>query len=114
VRHAGDGRQIPEYQLHLGGGFNADGVEFGRHIVKIPAQRAGEALLALLDLYRDEREDGEDARSFFRRVAKEDVIAALAPHLIGMTFENLREQDLVDLGQEKVFDVAIGRGECAA
>jgi sulfite reductase beta subunit-like hemoprotein len=114
VRHAGDGRQIPEYQLHLGGGFDEDGVQFGRHVVKIPAQRAGEALLALLDLYRDEREDGEDARSFFRRVAREDVAAALAPHLIDSKFENLRDEDLSDLGQEKRFDVAIGRGECAA
>ncbi len=114
VRHAGDGRQIPEYQLHLGGGFNEGGVQFGRHIVKIPAQRSGGALLALLDLYRDKREPGEEARSFFRRVTKEEVSAALAPHLIGMTFENMREQDTVDLGQEKQFDVAIGRGECAA
>ena len=113
VRHAGDGRQIPEYQLHLGGGFNSDGVQFGRQIVKIPAQRAGEALLALLDLYRDNREAGEDARSFFGRVPKEQVAAALAEHTIGMNFDNLREGDLVDLGQEKVFDVAIGRGECA-
>ena len=89
-------------------------MQFGRHIVKIPAQRSGEALLALLDLYRDKREPGEEARSFFRRVTKEEVSAALAPHLIGMTFENMREQDTVDLGQEKQFDVAIGRGECAA
>ena len=114
VRHAGDGRQIPEYQLHLGGGFNEEGVEFGRHILKIPAQRSGEALLALLDLYRDEREPGEAARAFFKRVTKERVAAALGEHVIGMSFDNLREQDLVDLGQEKVFDVAIGRGECAA
>ena len=73
-----------------------------------------EALLALLDLYRDEREPGEPARAFFKRVTKERVAAALGEHIIGMSFDNLREQDLVDLGQEKVFDVAIGRGECAA
>ena len=114
VRHAGEGKQIPEYQLHLGGGFNEDGVEFGRHIVKIPAQRAGDALLALLDLYRDEREDGEDARTFFRRVTKEEVTAALGPHLIGMNFDGLREQDMFDLDHTDRFDVAIGRGECAA
>lgn len=114
VRHAGEGKQIPEYQLHLGGGFNEDGVEFGRHIVKIPAQRAGDALLALLDLYRDEREDGEDARTFFRRVTKEEVVAALGPHLIGMNFDGLREQDMFDLDHTDRFDVAIGRGECAA
>ncbi|MDC0722185.1 nitrite/sulfite reductase [Nannocystis bainbridge] len=114
VRHVGDGKQVPEYQLHLGGGFDADGVQFGRHIVKIPARRAGEALLRLLDLYRDEREDGEEARAFFRRVAKEDVVAALGDALLDSQFTNLREDDVFDLGQERTFDVAIGRGECAA
>lgn len=67
-------------------------------------------LLALLDL---NREAGEDARSFYLRVPKEQVVAPLAEHTIGMSFDNMREADLVDLGQEKLFDVAIGRGECA-
>lgn len=114
VRHAGDGKQVPEYQLHLGGGFDADGVQFGRHIVKIPARRAGEALLRLLDLYRDEREDGEDARAFFRRVTKEEVVEALGDAILDSQLTNLREDDVFDLGQERTFDVAIGRGECAA
>ncbi|WP_434421800.1 nitrite/sulfite reductase [Nannocystis pusilla] len=114
VRHVGEGKQVPEYQLHLGGGFDADGVQFGRHIVKIPARRAGEALLRLLDLYRDEREDGEDARTFFRRVTKEDVVEALGDALLDSQFTNLRDDDIFDLGQERTFDVAIGRGECAA
>jgi len=114
VRHVGDGKQVPEYQIHLGGGFDADGVQFGRHIVKVPARRAGEALLRLLDLYRDEREDGEDARAFFRRVAKEDVVEALGDALLDSQFTNLRDDDIFDLGQERTFDVAIGRGECAA
>ncbi|MCY1011793.1 nitrite/sulfite reductase [Nannocystis pusilla] len=114
VRHVGEGKQVPEYQLHLGGGFDADGVQFGRHIVKIPARRAGEALLRLLDLYRDEREDGEDARTFFRRVTKEDVVEALGDAILDSQFTNLRDDDIFDLGQERTFDVAIGRGECAA
>ncbi|MEZ4449778.1 MAG: nitrite/sulfite reductase [Nannocystaceae bacterium] len=114
VRHVGGGKQVPEYQLHLGGGFDEDGVEFGRHIVKIPAQRAGEALLALLDLYRDEREEGEDPRAFFRRVTKEEVTAALGEHIIASDFSNLRDEDTRDLGQEKGFNVMIGAGECAA
>lgn len=114
VRHVGDGKQVPEYQLHLGGGFDADGVQFGRHIVKIPAQRAGEALLRLLDLFRDEREQDEDARAFFRRVTKEDVVEALGDTILDSRFTNLRDSDIFDLGKEQVFDVAIGRGECAA
>lgn len=114
VRHAGEGKQVPEYQLHLGGGFDEDGVEFGRHIVKIPARRSGEALLRLLDLFRDEREPGEDARAFFRRVTKEEVLEALGDAIIDSQFSNLRDDDVYDLGQERTFDVAIGRGECAA
>jgi sulfite reductase beta subunit-like hemoprotein len=114
VRRAGDGRQVPEYQLHLGGGFDADGVQFGRHIVKIPARRSGEALLRLLDLYRDRRQDGEDPRAFFRRVTKEEVVEALGDAVLDSQCSNLRDEDIYDLGQERVFDVAIGRGECAA
>lgn len=114
VRRTGDGRQVPEYQLHLGGGFDADGVQFGRHIVKIPARRSGEALLRLLDLYRDQREDGEDPRAFFRRVTKEEVVAALGDAILDSKCTNLRDDDIYDLGQERAFDVAIGRGECAA
>ena len=114
VRHVGDGKQVPEYQLHLGGGFDDDGVEFGRHIVKIPAQRAGEALLALLDLYRDEREDGEDPRAFFRRVTKEEVQAALGDAILKSDLSNLRDDDTRDLGAQAGFNVMIGAGECAA
>ncbi|MCA9657491.1 MAG: nitrite/sulfite reductase [Myxococcales bacterium] len=114
VRHIGGGRQVPEYQLHLGGGFDEDGVKFGRHIVKIPAQRAGEALMALLDLYRDERDEGEAPREFFRRVGKAEVAAALGDIVIKSDFSNVRDEDLKDLGKERTFEVAIGDGECAA
>lgn len=114
VRHVGDGKQVPEYQIHLGGGFNAEGVEFGRHIVKVPARRSGEALLRLLDLYRDQRQPDEDVRAFYRRVSKEEVILALGDTILDSRFTNLRDDDAFDLEQEIVFDVAIGRGECAA
>lgn len=114
VRHVGEGKQVPEYQLHLGGGFDEDGVEFGRHIVKIPAQRAGEALLALLDLYRDEREEGEAPRAFFQRVSKEEVVAALGDSILKSDLSNLREEDTRDLGAAGGFNVMIGAGECAA
>ncbi len=114
VRHIGGGKQVPEYQLHLGGGFDEDGVRFGKHIVKIPAQRAGEALLALLDLYRDDREEGEEPRAFFSRVNKADVIAALGDIVLKSDFSNIRDEDLKDLGKDSAFAVAIGDGECAA
>jgi len=59
-----------------------------------PRRRGG---LRLLDLYRDEREPGEDARA-----------------LLDLQLTNLRDDDVYDLGQERTFDVASGRGERAA
>ncbi len=114
VRHIGGGRQVPEYQLHLGGGFDADGVRFGRQIVKIPAQRAGDALLALLDLFHDERDEHEGPRAFFSRISKPEVVAALGDIVLRSDFSNMRDQDLRDLDTTDAFAVAIGDGECAA
>src|SRR5262249_624875 len=45
-----DGKTIPEYQLHLGGGISDEGAVFGRQIVKVPARRIPEAVTRLLEL----------------------------------------------------------------
>ena len=47
-----DGKAIPEYQLHLGGGISEAGAVFGRQVVKVPARRIPEAVAQLLDLYQ--------------------------------------------------------------
>ena len=70
--------------------------------------------MALLDLYRDERDEGEAPREFFRRVGKAEVAAALGDIVIKSDFSNVRDEDLKDLGKERTFEVAIGDGECAA
>src|SRR6185436_4500605 len=63
-----NGVTVPVYQLHLGGGIGADGAHFGRQVVKIPARRVPDAVVALLELYQAERAADEPARTFFRRV----------------------------------------------
>src|SRR5437763_8608643 len=54
------GQAVPEYQLHLGGGIDSEtGATFGRQVVKVPARRIPEAVLRLLSLYKDKRDEGE-------------------------------------------------------
>ena len=111
ARKFGD-RTAPVYQLHLGGGFDADGARFGRQIVKIPARRVDEAVARLVRLYSAERTEGETATVFYTRVTAARVHALL---------DDLAELDattpdemFLDLGETLGFKVAIGEGECAA
>ena len=55
------GKAMPQYFVMVGGGPEGDGVEFGRLAAKVPARRMTVALERLLDLYVNERQDGESA-----------------------------------------------------
>jgi sulfite reductase beta subunit-like hemoprotein len=108
-----DGKTIPEYQLHLGGGLDENGAVFGRQVVKVPARRIPEAVAQLLALYEKERQEGEAPLAFFRRVDEKTVKAALA-HLTDFDPGTAKPEEYLDLGDEQPFVVAIGQGECAA
>jgi sulfite reductase beta subunit-like hemoprotein len=106
------GKIVPEYTVHLGGGIDAGGATFGRTVVKIPARRAPEAVLRLLELYVEHREPGEKALAFFRRVSEEDVRASVAD-LTKIDEGTARPEDFLDIGESKEFEVKTGPGECA-
>ena len=111
VRRLG-GKVLPEYQLHLGGGIDGSGATFGRHVVKVPARRAPDALIRLLVLYERERNAGEPPHLFFRRCDEAAVKTAVAD-LIDIDETSARPEDYIDLGADQPFVVAIGEGECA-
>jgi sulfite reductase beta subunit-like hemoprotein len=106
------GQTIPEYQLHLGGGIAREGATFGRQIVKLPARRVPDAVLRLLELYHQERSDGEAPLAYFRRVDPEVVKRAVAD-LATFDAATAKPEDWLDHGDEQPFKVAIGQGECA-
>ena len=72
------GKVVPEYTLHLGGGVDGTGATFGRQVVKLPARRVADALVRLLKLYDAQKQAGEKALAFFRRVSDLEVKAAVA------------------------------------
>jgi sulfite reductase (NADPH) hemoprotein beta-component len=106
------GRVVPEYTLHLGGGVDGDGAVFGRTVVKVPARRAPDALLALLRQYLAQRQPGEAPLAFFRRVDGDAVKAALGD-LVKMDEQSARPEDFLDLGDTTEFVVDTKDGECA-
>lgn len=106
------GRIVPEYTLHLGGGIDAEGAKFGRTVVKIPARRVPDALSKLLALYDAEKQPGEPAREFFRRVP-DDVVKGAVAELMKIDEATAAPEDFLDLGDNGEFVVKTGPGECA-
>lgn len=107
-----DGKEIPYYQMLLGGGYDRDGaMRFGLAVQSIPARLAPEAVKRVLDHYIANRTDGESFREYvmrhkveFFRQATNDLAkpAEVAPELYQ------------DWGDDTNFSLKLGRGECAA
>ena len=112
ARRVGD-KMVPSYQLHLGGGIDGHGVQFGRQPVKIPAQRVADAVVRLLEIYREKKTEGETPLAFFRRVDDKLIKERLAD-LAGITPDTAKPLDYEDLGAGVEFKLHVGDGECAA
>jgi len=106
-----DGKAVPQYHLHLGGGVGADGAFFGKLVAKIPARKTPEAVERLIRFYAAEKQEGEAPDRFFARLPKDRALAVLA----GLTdLPSPTPDDFVDLGETGQFVVVEGEGECAA
>jgi sulfite reductase (NADPH) hemoprotein beta-component len=112
VRKVGD-KVIPQYFVMVGGGVDTGGARFGRLAAKVPVRRMVEALERLVALYGSERDAGEAARDFFRRVDVSLVKAALAD-LETITTADAVPEDYVDLGEDSLFKLEAQEGECSA
>lgn len=64
-------RQVPYYQILLGGEAGPGRVAFGRPVLRVPARRVPEAVFRLFDLYREQRREGESFHDWVRRLEAE-------------------------------------------
>src|SRR5215471_15435076 len=107
-----EGREIPYYQMLLGGGYDEDGImRFGLAIQSIPARLAPEALTRVVDHFLANRIDGESFRQYVMR-HKIETFRALTADLAkpAETFPELYQ----DWGDDVPYSLQLGRGECAA
>jgi sulfite reductase (NADPH) hemoprotein beta-component len=108
------GRAVPQYFVLVGGGCSDEGVaHFGKVVSKVPVHRLTDAVDRLLALYRDNREGDEELGAFFRRVPPSLATDALKD-LAQLLPTDIGEQDLIDLGENHVFNPEVMDGECSA
>ena len=112
IRKIGD-RAVPQYFMMLGGGAGRDGASFGRLTAKIPARRIPDAVTRMLELYKEDRIDGETATEFFLRVDPARARASVAD-LEKMTAEDVLPADFIDPGEDHAFSPEVMDGECSA
>jgi sulfite reductase beta subunit-like hemoprotein len=106
------GKDVPYYQMLLGGGFDEQGVmRFGLAVQSVPARLAPTAVGRVLDHYVANRREGESFRQYVMR-NKVEAFRALTADLAKPA--ELSPEMYQDWGDTEVFSKHIGRGECAA
>jgi sulfite reductase beta subunit-like hemoprotein len=110
VRKVG-GRAVPQYLVYVGGGLRPDGTDFGRLVGKVPARRAAATLERLLELYV--AEGGGAGHAYWAGVPLDRLRTVIAD-LSVLDEADAVDQDFVDLGETKAFEVVLSEGECAA
>jgi sulfite reductase beta subunit-like hemoprotein len=107
-----EGREVPYYQMLLGGGHDENGdLRFGLAVQSIPARLAPAAVQRVVEHYLDNRESAETFRHYVLRYKVEFFLSLTAdlakpPELFPEIYN--------DWGDETAFSLQLGRGECAA
>jgi sulfite reductase beta subunit-like hemoprotein len=106
-----DGKEVPFYQMLLGGGFDEDGImRFGLAVQSIPAKLAPEAVKRILNHFIANRLPGETFRQYVLR-QKVETFRAMTSDL-AMPAELFPEM-YQDWGDDAPYSLQLGRGECA-
>ncbi|MEX2262790.1 MAG: nitrite/sulfite reductase [Bryobacteraceae bacterium] len=106
-----EGKEVPYYQMLLGGGYDEDGMmRFGLAVQSIPARLAPAAVQRVIGHYAANRVEGETFRQYVLRHKVEffrDITSDLAkpPEMFPEIYQ--------DWGDDTVFSLHLGRGECA-
>jgi sulfite reductase beta subunit-like hemoprotein len=107
-----EGREVPYYQMLLGGAIESSGVaRFGLAIQSIPARFAPEAVTRVLAHYTEHRADGESFREYVLRT-KVETFRNLTADLAKPA--ELFPEIYQDWGDEVGYSLKLGRGECAS
>jgi len=107
-----EGREVPYYQMLLGGGYDRAGMmRFGVAVQSIPARLAPEAVRRVLKHYVANRQDGESFRDYVLRHKVETF--RLMTNDLAKPAEMFPEM-YQDWGDEVGYSLQLGRCECAS
>ena len=105
-------RHIPCYQILVGGQTAEGSAKFGKRLLRIPAQRAPEAVKRIVTFYHHQQHPDETFAAFVERAGLEPLKQILED-LADLTGADQTSELCVDLGTTEPFKPEAGKGECA-
>ena len=107
-----NGKEVPYYQMLLGGGYDTDGImRFGVAVQSIPARLAPVAVERVLSHFVANRLEGETFRAYVLR-HKVETFRLMTGDLVKPP--ELEPEMFRDWGDEMEYSLQLGRGECAS
>jgi sulfite reductase (ferredoxin) len=113
VARQNQGRQIPAYQILLGGRAEFEDTKFGQKICAIPAARCVTAVERITKFFLEKRGTNEGFVQFVSRTGPDPIGQCLADLVELPTYEE-DPSCYRDLGTDNEFKVRARRGECSA
>jgi sulfite reductase beta subunit-like hemoprotein len=107
------GRSAPGYQMLLGGRVGDMQVEFGDKATKLPAKRAGEAVVRVVGQFADERDAGETFAQWLDRRGGAAAVGTTLKELDEFPSPEEAPDFYVDFDETGPFSGEVGEGECA-
>ena len=106
-------RQVPAYYVFLGGGFYEKGARMGERVGKVAAKRVPQAIAKILKTFKKEKKSGEPFPDFIDRYGAKNFEPLLEEFReVGPLHKDI--DSYMDWGNQKVYKVERGEGECAA
>ncbi len=112
ARRDPEGNEAPGYRVYVGARIGEGGAKFGHYVAKVPARRAPDVAVALLERYSAERDLGEQFADWVARVDPKSLKADLKRF---DSMPSLQEDPdfYTDWGNSQRFAVQLGESECA-
>ena len=103
---------IPAMQVVLGGGVDPSGQSYiADKIIKLPTKRIPQGVRVLLDHFEEHKIEGEYFNHFYARLGGRKYFYNLLKPLAEVS--SIDQADLMDWGEDHLYNQAIGVGECA-
>ena len=108
-----NGRSAPGYQMLLGGYVGQEKIHFGEKALRLPAKNAPEAAVRVVKRFAEERQAGEDFRSWMDRSGGAKAIGDTLADLDHFPDYDDDPDFYVDYGETGPYVKEIGESECA-
>jgi sulfite reductase beta subunit-like hemoprotein len=109
-----NGRAAPGYQMLLGGHLADTQVQFGEKATKVPAKNAAEATVRVVRRFSEEREAGEEFKTWLARSGGAKGVGDTLAELDHFPTPDVGPEFYVDFDETGPYVAEVGDGECAA